>query len=118
MGKVILLMKRCEHSEKEQSLQRKIRNEHALFKYQMLSNPVRTVYDSCNKIRFYECMMEYFQYKENISREFINSSENSVYPLAELYEIYLKHEYLDVATWKGIEEVLNVFVAEQEKLGV
>ncbi len=117
MGRVISLMRRYEYSEKEQSLHRKIRNEHALFKYQMLSNPVRTVYDSCNKIRFYECMMEYFQYKESISRAFVNSSENSVYPLAELYEIYLKHEYLHVGTWKGIEEILNVFVVEQAKLG-
>ena len=116
MGKVILLMKRCEHSEKEKSLQRKIRNEHALFKYQMLSNPVRTVYDSCNKIRFYECMMEYFQYKEAINKEFINSSQNSVYPLAELYEIYLKYEYLHVDTWKGIEEILDVFSARFNKV--
>lgn len=110
-------MRRCEYSEKEQKLHRKIRNEHALFKYQMLSNPARTVYDSCNKIRFYECMMEYFQYKEKVSREIVNASENSEYPLAEMYEIYLKYEYLDVGTWKGIEEILNVFVEEQAKLG-
>lgn len=62
--------------------------------------------------------MEYFQYKEKISREFVNVSENSEYPLAEMYEIYLRYEYLDAGTWKGIGEILNVFVEEQAKLGM
>lgn len=53
---------RKECGEKEKGFLRKVKREHSLFKYQMLSGTNREIYDSCNKICFYENLIEYFLY--------------------------------------------------------
>ena len=55
------MYKRRDPSEKEKQLLKVIGREYELFKYKMLSRSVQEIYDSCNAIRFYECMYEYFQ---------------------------------------------------------
>lgn len=79
----------------------------------MLQKSVREVYNACRCISFYECVYEYFQYCEKISTDFVNATNHSEAVLAELWEIYLKYEYLGIENQKEIEELLNVYVMER-----
>ena len=104
-------MKRGNHPEKEREMLKKIHTEHELFHYKMLSIPAEEIYQACRKICFFECVYEYFQYEET-SEEFVNAAWQGEAVLAELWEIYLKYEYLGMDTWEEIEGILAVYVRE------
>ena len=105
-----MLMKRKEHTEKEKELLEKITAEYELFRCKMLLQPTWEIYNSCRSICFYECLYEYFRYCEKISRDFINASEKEDLILAQLWELYLKNEYLKADTWDEIESILRAYV--------
>lgn len=109
-----MLMKRIDHSEREKEMLKKVGAEYELFRYKMLSKSVQEVYNACRCISFYECVYEYFQYFEKISTDFVNAANHSEAVLAELWEIYLKYEYLRIENWEEIEELLNVYVMERK----
>ena len=104
-----MLLRRSGHSERENEMLRKIETEYSLFRYKMLSDSTQEVYDSCRKICFYECINEYFQYSREISADFVNATRQSDKILAELWQIYLKYEYLGMDTWEEIEDILNTY---------
>lgn len=89
-------LRRKECGEKEKGLLRKVQREHSLFKYQMLSGTNREIYDRCIKICFYENLIEYFLYKEDIGEEIVEAGLQSEDLLNELYHVYLKYECLQV----------------------
>lgn len=93
---------------------KKIKKEYEYFKYKMLSNCCRVIYDSCNIIRFYECINEYFQYNEEIDSSIMDVLSEHEDILGSLYDFYLKHEELDVGTWKEVEELLDIYVSERK----
>lgn len=103
-------MKRKDHPEKERKMLKKVQTEYELFRCHMLLSPVREVYNSCRIICFYECLYEYFRYCEEISRDFINASAGEEQILSQLWDIYLKNEYLGADTWGEIEGLLNAYV--------
>ncbi len=105
-----MLMKRKEHTEKEKELLEKITAEYELFRCKMLLQPTWEIYNSCRSICFYGCLYEYFQYCEKNSRDFINASEKEHWVLAQLWELYLKNEYLKADTWDEIESILRTYV--------
>lgn len=105
-------MKRGDRSEKEKEMLKRIHTEHELFHYRMLSMTAEEIYQACKQIYFFECAYEYFQYKEGISREFVNAAWQGEAVLAELWKIYLKYEYLEIDTWKGIEDILGIYVRD------
>ena len=100
-----MLMKRKEHTEKEKELLEKITAEYELFRCKMLLQPTWEIYNSCRSICFYGCL-----YCEKISRDFINASEKEHWVLAQLWELYLKNEYLKADTWDEIESILRTYV--------
>ena len=110
-----MAMKRRDCTQKEQNLRRKIDTEYSLFKYKMLSASTREIYEKCKQIYFYECHYEYFQYCEEVTDSIFSVSVGKDHVLQELWEVYLKYEYLGVENWKGIEELLNVYTVECEK---
>lgn len=112
-------MKRGEFPEGEVRLVKSVEQEFELFKYKMLAGSRQNIFDSCNEIRFYCCVHEYWQYAENKSDEHIRvclNYEHNV--IATMYNTYLKWEYLRCDRWEEIEEILNVLVREQEKYGM
>ena len=109
MGKQVY--KRQEHSEKERQILKLVETVYSLFKYKMLSGTGREIYESCNTIRFYECLHEYFQYTEKVELEFVRKVKMRDNLLGELHAYYLKTEYLSIETWEGIEELLRCYVA-------
>lgn len=107
-----MLAGHCEYAECKKQVIQKISVEHAIFKYEMLSASTHEVYDSCRQICFYECVQEYFLYSGRISRKFAEAASHSNSILEELWEIYLKFEYLNADTWTQLEEILHVYVME------
>ena len=67
------MMRRGDMPDREIELMKRIETEHTIFKYRMLASPAAEVYENCNVIRFYECIYEFFQYAENIEKEYINA---------------------------------------------
>ncbi len=97
--------------DRKRALQ-KIKREYAMFKYGMLSGTVRGAYDSCRRICFYESVREYFLYNKHASRVFLEAAAGKENILGELWEIYLKNEYLGADTWEQIETMLQFYVEE------
>ena len=108
------VLRRKECGEKEKRFLRKVKREHSLFKYQMLSGTNREIYDSWNKICFYENLIEYFLYKEDIDEEIVEAGLQAEDLLDELYHVYLKYEWLQITSWEKIEEILTVYVGEKK----
>lgn len=109
-----MLMRRHEHPQKEEEMLHKIDREYTLFKYKMLAGSAHEVYEACTQIRFYECMHEYFLYKEKIDPEFVQATEEREDILQGLWEIYLKYEYMKIDEWSELEELLKKYVEQRE----
>ena len=87
-----------------------IQHEHTLFKSVMLSKSKQTIYDSCNIIRFYECIYEYFKYNEGIDENILCYFSEQKDILSSLYHFYMKHEECAVGTWEEIDEMLDMYI--------
>ena len=109
------MMRRGLFREKERELWKKIAKEHELFRYKMLASTAEAVYDACNRIWFYECIYEYFQYAENIEEKFVEACLEEENAIATLWELYVRYEYLKVGTWEDVEEILAVFAERKGK---
>lgn len=106
-------MKRGLFPEKEIQLVHHIEKEFELFKYQMLSKSRKKIFEASCEIQFYSCIYEYFLYAEDIADNYIKACLKCDNAIAELYDLYLKYEYLRCSRWDDIEELLEVFVSRQ-----
>lgn len=106
-------MRRGLYGEKERIVIRRVEQERQLFKYKMLASPAGEIYDGCNKIWFYECVFEYFQYCSDIEEGYIKACLKEVDIIAALWAVYSQHEYLRVGTWEDVEELLRVLLRKQ-----
>ena len=107
-------MKRGLFSEKEIQLVHNIEKEFELFEYRMLSRSRKKIFEACHEIRFYSCIYEYFLYAEDIADNHIKACLKCENVIAELYDLYLKWEYLRCSRWEDIEELLDVFVSARK----
>lgn len=101
--------KRKDSRDSEQALLEQMEQEYQLFRYEMLSRTAKEIYESCAKIHFYECLHEYFLYQENIQEEFLEKAAKRKGIYQELWNLYLKHEHLEVGTWEQIEGMLKFY---------
>lgn len=108
-------MRRGDMSDREIELLKRIETEHTIFKYRMLASTAAEVYENCNIIRFYECIYEFFQYAEDIEKEYTNACLRYENVIETLYQLYMKYEYLRYSRWEDIEEMLSTLVEEQKK---
>ena len=104
-----------EYTDQEQRFLQKIQTEHSLFKFRMLSGTNREVYESCNIIRFYETVYEYFIYKESLNQSLVEIGLQE--EMDELYQTYLKYEWLQMGTWEEIGQLIVVYVTEHRGKG-
>lgn len=109
--------KRKDSKDKEQALMEQMEQEYQLFRYQMLSRTKKEIYESCAKIHFYECCHEYFLYQEDIVAEFFEIAVQRKGIYQELWNLYLKYEYLEVDTWEQIEEMLKLYCHQEKRKG-
>ncbi|MDY3854425.1 MAG: hypothetical protein SO170_05600 [Butyribacter sp.] len=111
------MQRRKEYTDQEKRFLQKIQTEHSLFKFRMFSGTNREVYESCNIIRFYETVYEYFIYKECLNQSLVEIGLQEENVMNGLYHTYLKYEWLQIGTWDEIEELLKVYVKKhQEKV--
>ena len=102
-------------SDKEIELMKRIETEHTIFKYRMLASSAVEIYDGCNIICFYECIYEYFQYAEDIDKKYIEACLRCESIFDCLYQLYLKYEYLRYSLRNDIEQLISVYVWEEER---
>lgn len=105
------MYKRHDCKDTLNAIYKKLETEHELFYYQMLAATPKEIYDNCSMIRFYECIYEYFIYKENIKEEYmlIAKGDNII---EKLYHIYLKYEHLSCDSWSDIDAILSMYIHE------
>lgn len=96
-------------TEDTKKLVERILDEYKLFYYIMLEKDKQEIFQSCNKIKFYSCVSEYFEWKEDIDQKAVEALKDTSHPLAELWQYYLNHEYIEVSTWNDINELLSSY---------
>lgn len=107
-------MRKGELTDKELQLITVAEREFGLFRYRMLSKSRKKIFRNSNEINFYRCVHEYLMCADDISREHIGACLRYEEPIAELYRVYQRYEYLRYGRWEEIEELLDVLVREQE----
>jgi len=78
----------------------RISDEYRLFYCSMMEKDKKEIFESCDKIKFYICVSEYFRENEDISKEAVKKLEHTKHPLEELWMYYLEHEYI-YRHWDG-----------------
>lgn len=100
--------------ETERGMRKEAAKELSQFKNGVLSMTKESIYDSCNKIRFYECVGEYFQRSEKISAEYLQACGETETPVARLWELYIRYEETHADTWADIEDLLSLSARERK----
>ena len=93
-------------SNNERIVCSRIHREYNKFQYHILRLKKEEIIKRCCKIRFYDCIKEYFQYNGDISEdvfEFLGAKKDIIHCF---WELYLKHEHLDCSTWEDIDEMI------------
>lgn len=106
------MYRRQEYQEIKKQFIYKVEQEYNLFKYFMLSKLPYEIYDACSIIYFYECIHEYFQYNENINKQFILKTYKQDKIISVLKDIYNSYEYLYFNTWCDIDEIINCYMQD------
>ena len=96
-------------TENIKQLTERVRDEYSLFYYSMMEKDKKEIFESCNKIKFYSCVSEYFEWKEDISKKAVESLKDTNRPLEKLWQYYLDHEYIAASTWGDIDEMLSCY---------
>lgn len=93
-------------SNKEKIVCSRIHREYNKFQYHVLKMEKAEIMNRCCKIRFYDCIKEYFQYNGDISEDMFEFLENKKDIIHCLWELYLKYENFDCSTWEDIDELI------------
>lgn len=109
------VFKRQDYPDKEKKLRSDVKMEYDLFRQNMINRTPEEVYENCCQIRFYECVQEYFLYKEHISGEIVNACYMESNLLQKLWQIYLKYESTEVTSWEEIENMIEFFIVGKKK---
>lgn len=96
-------------TENIKQLTERVRDEYSLFYYSMMEKDKKEIFESCNKIKFYSCVYEYFEWKEDIDKKHVEALKNIIHPLEVLWQYYLDHEYIRASTWDDIDGLLSCF---------
>ncbi|MCM1236942.1 MAG: hypothetical protein NC489_43255, partial [Ruminococcus flavefaciens] len=86
-------MKRGVFPENVIQLARTVEQEFELFRFRMLAKSREEIFESCNVIRFYSCIYEYFLYKEDMKMEHVKACLKCGNVIDTLYRLYMKYEY-------------------------
>jgi len=87
----------------------RISDEYRLFYCSMMEKDKKEIFESCDKIKFYICVSEYFRENEDISKEAVKKLERIKHPLEELWMYYLDHEYIQALGWEDIDMLLACY---------
>ena len=103
------IIRKNRYTDDARCLTERVLDEYKLFCYEMMERDKKEIFESCNKIKFYTCVSEYFEWKEDIDKEHVEFFKKIVHPLETLWQYYLSHGYLAAATWEDIDELLSCF---------
>lgn len=110
-----LLAKENQNSHDRQAVIDKIEVEYNTFKQEILSMNAEEIFNACNRIRFYESVMEYFRYNTVAVDMMVRFYEKTDSLLQELWQLYLKNESLQIESWNDIANMLECYIVKQDK---
>ena len=100
-----------------ESAKRKIAEEYEAYKKEVLRcNNAEVIWDLCNRIAFFSCVAEYFEFSETIPEAFLSLVEKLVHPIYAMWMEYLKNESLEYARWEDIEMILSQMVEREQEM--
>jgi hypothetical protein len=79
--------------------------EYMQFKRDMFHRKKRELWENCQKIHFYCCVMEYFHYRRESSHDWA-ALIYCKQPIKAMWDCYQQNEHLEYSTWKDVEEIL------------
>lgn len=98
----------------EDVIRKKVLDEFDAYKKDVLKcNNPEVVWDLCNRIAFFSCVAEYFEFMETIPEEYLEVLDKHIHPIYAMWTEYLKYEQLRYAKWEDIENILHQ-MAERE----
>lgn len=103
------ISKKNECNKDTKQLVEKVANEYKLFYYSIMEKDKKEIFELCSKIKFYTCVSEYFEWKEDIDKKAVKSLKDINYPMEELWQYYLDHEYIAASSWDDIDELLACY---------
>ena len=87
---------------------KKVSEEFDAYKADVLKcNNAEVIWDLCNRIAFFSCVAEYFEYIEAVPEAFLRVLEKHIHPIYAMWMEYLKNESLQFARWEDIENILQ-----------
>ena len=90
------------------SIRRKVIHEFEDYRRDIIKqNDCELIWDLCNRIAFYNCVVEYFEETEEIPEEFMEVVAGMTYPIYIMWTVYLKDENLQFAKFEDIENILR-----------
>ena len=92
----------------DDTVRKKVSEEFNTYKKDVLKsgNP-EAIWDQCNRIAFFCCVAEYFEWVEVIPSEYLEILDKYSYPIYAMWTEYLKCEQLQYAKWEDIEGILH-----------
>ena len=94
-----------QHSVKTKITRRAWR-EYLQFKREMFHQGKRELWENCQKIHFYCCMIEYFHYRKESSHGWKVLAYQKQ-PIWAMWDCYQQNEHLEYSTWKDVEKILH-----------
>ena len=92
----------------EQIIRKKVADEFEAYKKDVLKyNNPEVVWNLCNRIAFFSCVAEYFEYAESIPEPYLKALDRYAHPIYTMWTEYLKSEQLQYAKWEDVEEILQ-----------
>lgn len=88
--------------------------EYLQFKRVMFHLGKRELWENCQKIHVYCCILEYFRYRKESNYDW-KVLLHYKQPIKAMWDAYLQNEHLDYFTWKDIEKILHEM--ERENTG-
>ena len=71
-----------------ESAKRKIAEEYEAYKKEVLRcNNAEVIWDLCNRIAFFSCVLEYFEFSETIPEAFLSLVEKLVHPIYMMWNL-------------------------------
>lgn len=94
---------------------KKVSDEFYAYKNEVLKCNAEVVWNLSNRIAFFSCVAEYFEYSEDIPEEFLRVLNRYAHPIYTMWMEYLKNENLQYARWEDIEMILSQMAKKEEE---
>ncbi len=96
------------------TVNRAVRRDFCRFRASMYRKSQPEVWEASDRIHFYCCVFEYFQYNNQIPVKYYALLCSCRRPIYTLWETYLRYEYLSYLTWEDIDDIMEMLLESRQ----